>query len=68
MASRLRHFFYLALVLLPCPQMALASFAFFVLRDSRATTADYVWLFAPLALVLARLVSVGCLFTRSPKD
>jgi hypothetical protein len=63
-ASRVRHFFYLGLVLLPCPQLTLGAFAFFMLRSTRPTAADYLYLFGPLALAAARLVAVGFLYTR----
>jgi len=63
-AQRGRHFSYLGLVLFPCAPMALGAFAFFVLGSSRPTRTDYLLLYVPLAMVAARLVAAGCLYTR----
>ena len=67
-AHRGRHFSYLGLVLFPCAPMALGAVAFFVLGSSRPTRTDYLYLFVPLAMVAARLVAAGCLYTRRPRN
>ncbi|WP_375766319.1 hypothetical protein NR798_32100 [Archangium gephyra] len=63
-AQRVRHFSYLGLVLFPCAPMAMGAVALFVLGSSRPTRTDYLFLYAPLAMVAARLVAAGCLYTR----
>ncbi|MFY0530301.1 hypothetical protein ACN28I_46425 [Archangium gephyra] len=66
-AHRGRHFSYLGLVLFPCAPMALGAVAFFVLGSSKPTSTDYLFLYVPLAMVAARLVAAGCLYTRPRK-
>ncbi len=67
-ASRLGHFFCLGLALLPCPPQAVGAYAFFILGSSKPTRMDYLLLYVPLAMVAARLVAAGCLYTRRPRN
>lgn len=63
-ANRVLHFVVLGLALLPCPHMTMMAVAFFVLSDSKPTTTSYMLLLVPWALAAARVVAVGCLYTR----
>jgi hypothetical protein len=60
--NRVLHYICLALVVLPCLPMAM--FASVAVLFAGSGSLWKIWLFAPLALVLARLVGAICLYGR----